>query len=320
MIVVTGGAGFIGSNLVWQLNHQGEHDLVVVDRLDSPTKHMNLNRLQFVDLIDPDDHAAVDRCCIAASGIAASGIVHLGACTDTTETDGRLMMDTNYVYARRLVHLALEHQIPLVYASSAAVYGDGEQGFVERRRCEFPLNLYAFSKLMLDNHVRHLLAGGAHSPVVGLRYFNVYGPQEQHKGRMASVVLHFHRQLQQHGEIRLFEGSRDFLRDFVHVDDVVRVTLWALRKQVSGVFNCGTGQAHSFHDIACIMQRRVRGTPPIRFVEFPDELRGKYQRYTQADLGALRQAGYDGDFTPLEQGVARYHAMLTQADGYLPPP
>jgi len=315
MIVVTGGAGFIGSNLVWQLNRDGEREVTVVDRLDTPTKHLNLNRLQIVDLIDPQDHEAVDRCCAAAQAI-----FHLGACTDTTETDGRFLMENNFAYSKRLLHLALERGIPLVYASSAAVYGDGEQGFVEEPRCEYPLNLYAFSKLMLDNHVRHTLRGrGDHSPVAGLRYFNVYGPQEHHKGRMASVVLHFHEQLQAGGEIALFEGSRQLSRDFVLVDDVVQVTLWAFRQRVSGIYNCGTGLARSFFDIASVMQLLAGEGARIRFVEFPDQLRGKYQAFTQADLTHLRSAGYSREFTPLETGVTRYHQLLRDSGGYLPP-
>jgi ADP-L-glycero-D-manno-heptose 6-epimerase len=314
MIVVTGGAGFIGSNLVWALNRAGEREVAVVDRLTTPTQHLNLNRLRIVDLLDPADPVAVDRCCQAAEAI-----FHLGACTDTTETDGRSMIENNFTCSKRLLHLALGRQIPFVYASSAAVYGDGVSGFCEEPRCEYPLNLYAFSKLMLDNHVRQLLPRAA-SPVCGLRYFNVYGPQERHKGGMASIALQLFDQLRAQRELRLFEGSREYRRDFVHVDDVVRVTLWAHRARVSGIFNCGTGAARSFHDLAAIMQRLDGGDAPIRFVEFPDRLRGKYQAFTQADLTALRQAGYDGEPISLEDGLARYHALLTSSDGYLPSP
>jgi ADP-L-glycero-D-manno-heptose 6-epimerase len=314
MIVVTGGAGFIGSNLIWELNRAGERQVALVDRLDTPLKHLNLNRLHLVDLIDPDDQAAVERCCRAADAI-----FHLGACTDTTESDGRYMIENNFTYSKHLLHLALERTIPFVYASSAAVYGDGAQGFSEERRCEYPLNLYAFSKLMFDNHVRQLL--GTRSPIVGLRYFNVYGPQEQHKGRMASVALHLYREARATGrEMRLFEGSRDFRRDFVLVDDAVRVTIWAHRAGVSGIFNCGTGVARSFYDLAATMQRLEGEDAQIRFVDFPDELRGKYQTFTEADLTRLRRAGYEGEFTSLENGVARYHALLSCSGGYLPAP
>jgi ADP-L-glycero-D-manno-heptose 6-epimerase len=312
MIVVTGGAGFIGSNLIWALNHAGEREVAVVDRLRTPTQHLNLNRLQIVDLLDPADEAGVDRCCQAAEAI-----FHLGACTDTTEADGRYVIENNFTQSKRLLHLALARQIPFVYASSAAVYGDGASGFCEEPRCEQPLNLYAFSKLMLDNHVRQLLPRAA-SPVCGLRYFNVYGPQERHKGAMASVALQLYDQLRATRELRLFEGSRDFRRDFVHVDDVVRVTLWARRARARGIFNCGTGAARSFYDLAAIMQRLDGGGAPIRLVEFPAKLRGKYQAFTQADLTALRHAGCDEPFLGLEEGVARYHALLAASDGFLP--
>ena len=314
MIVVTGGAGFIGSNLIWELNRGGERQIVLVDRLDTPLKHFNLNRLHIVDLIDYADHAAVERSCRTADAI-----FHLGACTDTTETDGRYLVENNFTCSKRLLHLALKRTIPFIYASSAAVYGDGAGGFSEERRCEYPLNLYAFSKHVFDNHVRQLL--GARSPIVGVRYFNVYGPQEQHKGRMASVALHLFNQARaEERELRLFEGSPDFRRDFVLVDDAVRVTLWAYRAGVSGIFNCGTGTARSFFDVAAILQRLEGNEVPIRFIPFPSELRGTYQTLTEADLTRLRHAGYAEPFTSLEQGMARYHALLARNGGYLPAP
>ena len=310
MIIVTGGAGFIGSNLIYALNARGNKEIVIVDRLDRSSKFLNLNALDFVDLIDPDDDRLAERCS------AAEAIFHLGACTDTTETDGRYMVETNFTFSKRLLHLALERKLPFIYASSAAVYGDGQKGFKEEPAYENSLNVYAASKQMLDRYVRAQLPR-AKSPLLGLRYFNVYGPQEGHKGAMASAAFHFYQQLKSDGAMKLFEGSREFVRDFVLVDDAVSVTLELFDLGVSGIFNCGTGRPRSFYDVALTLGELESKREAITFIPFPAHLEGKYQAFTQADLERLRGVGCEHRFSTLEEGIARYHLALMDAGGYL---
>lgn len=310
MIIVTGGAGFIGSNLVRGLNRRGQDDLLLVDDLEQGDKHRGLNSLRFIDLADR--RGFLER--LPSLG-PVEAILHQGACSNTMETDGRFMLEVNYEFSKGLLAFALEREIPFVYASSASVYGDGDRGFREEPACEHPLNVYAFSKFLFDRWVRRVLPR-AKSQVAGLRYFNVYGPQENHKGKMASVVYHFHRQLEAGGRMRLFAGSEGFRRDFVFVDDVVDVNLHLLdHPGTSGIFNCGTGRAESFLDLARAVQRHYEGAE-IEEIPFPPELAGKYQAFTQADLGALRAAGYAAPFTSLEYGVAAYTAVLKETGGY----
>jgi ADP-L-glycero-D-manno-heptose 6-epimerase len=311
MILVTGGAGFIGSNLVRGLNRRGHDDILVVDDLTQGEKHRNLNSLRFRDLVDYRDF---EQRLEQFRGERIEALFHQGACSDTTERDGRFMLRVNYEYSKTLLAFALG-RCPFLYASSAAVYGDGRRGFREVPACEEPLNVYAFSKFLFDRHVRRLLPRPP-TQVLGLRYFNVYGPQENHKGRMASVVYQFHRQASAGEPLKLFAGSREFVRDFVHVDDAVALNLHFLEQPgTSGIFNCGTGRARSFLDLA---QATVRHYPGARIEEipFPADLAGKYQAYTQADLAALRAAGYGREFTALEAGVASYVAVLRSAGGY----
>jgi len=310
MIIVTGGAGFIGSNLIAGLNRAGHRDILVVDNLTNAAKHLNLNRLAFSDYLDKED--LFD----ALPGLdEVEAIFHQGACSSTTETDGRYMMRNNYEYSKKLLNYSLRKCVPFLYASSASVYGDGHDGFAEQPQCEYPLNVYAFSKFSFDNYVRRILPV-AQSQVLGLRYFNVYGPQENHKGSMASVAFHLFQQARGGEAMRLFEGSEGFVRDFVFVDDAVDVNLHFLRTGGSGIFNCGTGHARSFLDVGEIMRERV-GDAEIEFIPFPAHLEGKYQAYTQADLGALRAAGYERPFTSLEEGLARYHEVLASTGGFL---
>ena len=306
MIIVTGGAGFIGSNLVLGLNRIGRSDILVVDDLRLGTKHRNLNRARFLDILGKQE--LLDE---LPNLNDVEVIFHQGACADTTESDGRYMMKNNYEYSKRLLHFAAERGIRFLYASSAAVYGSGRQGFREEPACEDPLNIYGFSKLAFDNYVRQRLAE-IRTQVVGLRYFNVYGPNEFHKGRMASVALHLFEQLQKGGKMQLFEGSGQFLRDFVHVEDAVAVNLAFMNRPVSGIFNCGTGQARAFTEIASALCAR-HGRGELEFIPFPADLSGKYQRFTQADLQRLRAAGYEAPFVPLEEGVARYYDALQRA-------
>jgi len=313
MIVVTGGAGFIGSNIVHGLNKRGIKDILIVDNLGTGPKFLNLNGLQYADYMHKDDFLELLR----GPRQGYSAIIHQGACSDTTQTDNDYLMRNNYLYSKEVLNACNRWHVPLIYASSAAVYGNGTAGFREELMCEQPLNGYAFSKLAFDNHVRHRRANGSlHTPVTGLRYFNVYGPQENHKGHMASVAFHLFNQLRDGGAMRLFEGSAGFRRDFIHVDDVVTVVLHFLDCPTTGIFNCGTGKAEPFTEVADSLQRLSPGGK-VTEVPFPDHLKGKYQEYTCADLTQLREAGCGHGFMSLADGMERYHAVLAATDGYM---
>jgi ADP-L-glycero-D-manno-heptose 6-epimerase len=314
--VVTGAAGFIGSRLIEGLNRHGITDIIAVDNLAQADKFRNLARCEIADYMDQAELVSgLER----LSG-EVDAVFHQGACSDTMEADGRYMMENNYRYSMRLLEWCQEEEVPLIYASSAAVYGAGPD-FREDRRCEKPLNVYGYSKFLFDQSVRRILPG-SNSQVVGLRYFNVYGPNEAHKGRMASVAFHAFNQFQAEGRVKLFVGSAGYgdgeqRRDFVHVDDTVAVNLWMLEHRgVSGIFNCGTGRAQTFNEVAAAVINTVRGTRAspqelaeeslIQYIPFPPALHGKYQSYTQADLSRLRAAGLPGEFMSVQQGVAAY--------------
>jgi len=313
VLIVTGGAGFIGSNIVRGLNAAGRDDIVVVDDLTDGRKFFNLVDCSIADYWDKT--TLFDR--LPALARPPEAVLHQGACAVTTEWDGRYMLDENYRYSVDLLEYCQAGRVPLIYASSAAVYGASTAFREDDPALERPLNVYGYSKLLFDRHVRRTVT--ADSPqVVGLRYFNVYGPREAHKGPMASVVWHLTRQFDETGEMRLFEGSHGYgdgeqRRDFIHVDDVVSVVLWFLQhREQSGIFNLGTGASASFNDLA----RAVidyRGGGRIRYVPFPDTLESSYQSFTEADIGALRRAGYDGEFAPVGTGVARYLDTLRPA-------
>ena len=311
MIIVTGGAGFIGSNIVQGLNARGVTDILVVDDLTDGRKCLNLSNAHIRDYLDKDDF--LQRVQSGQSFGPVESVFHQGACSATTEWDGKFVMRVNYEYTKALLGWTTAQHVPFYYASSASVYGGGSV-FKEGRGNEHPLNAYAFSKFLFDEHLRPLLKD-IQSPVVGLRYFNVYGPREQHKGSMASVAFHMQQQLKGGDTVRLFEGSDGYgpggqERDFIHVDDVVAVNLWLLHHpEVSGIFNCGTGRAQSFNDVAkAVIAHYQRGQ--IDYIALPEHLKGRYQSYTQADMGLLRQAGYDAPFLSVQQGVQRYMAWL----------
>jgi len=312
MHIVTGGAGFIGSNLVRALIDRGHDDIVVVDDLEDGHKFVNISDVSIADYLDKDDfltRLANDKA--FASNIKA--LFHEGACSATTEWNGRYVMRNNYSYSQVLLHHCLEQGTPFIYASSAAVYGASNQ-FVEDPVFENPLNVYGYSKLQFDRYVRRIATNPA-SQVVGLRYFNVYGPHEQHKGSMASVAFHFNNQVREDGEARLFEGTDGYgdgeqVRDFVYVDDVCNVNLWFLdNPSASGIFNTGTGKAQSFNDVANAVIG-WHGKGKIRYIPFPEQLHGAYQSYTEADLTQLRASGCDVEFRPVEDGVREYLDQL----------
>lgn len=307
MIVVTGGAGFIGSNLVAALNERGREDIIVVDDLRDGTKFINIGCARIADYLDKDLFLSQIKSGQLNGQISA--IVHLGAISATTEWDGLLVMDTNYEYSKALFHFCQNQKVPFIYASSASVYGSGTT-FVEDLQYEAPINMYAYSKFQFDQYVRRHWSSLT-AQVVGLRYFNVYGPREQHKGTMASVAFHFNNQIKDSGICRLFEGTDGYdnggqLRDFVYVGNVVDTKLWLLdNPAVSGIFNLGTGQAHSFLDVAKAVIA-WHGKGEIEFIPFPDHLKGRYQSFTEASISALRAAGYSAAFDSVEQGVKKY--------------
>lgn len=312
MIVVTGAAGFIGSNLVRAQNARGATDILAVDDLTDGSKFRNLAEAQIGDYMDRD--AFLTR--IEYGELPKiEAVFHQGACSATTEWNGKFVMDVNYRYSQVLLHYCQRKKIPYIYASSASVYGMGQDGFREDRVCEKPLNMYAYSKFLFDQYVRQKVLAkrrvkGA-SQVVGLRYFNVYGPREAHKGGMASTAFHFNTQLKADGECRLFEGSSGYgdgeqRRDFVHVDDVVAMNLWFWDHPAkSGIFNAGTGRAQTFNDVAHAVLK-WHGEGKIKYIPFPENLAGRYQSFTEADLLNLRKTGYDGKFLTVEQGVKKY--------------
>lgn len=311
MIIVTGGAGFIGSNIVKALNLRGISEILVVDDLSEGQKFANIADLNILDYMDKEDFLNY----IARNQFnkKIDAVFHEGACSTTTEWDGKFMMRNNYEYSKVLLHFCLQAQIPLLYASSAAIYG-GSKTFKEHPECEKPLNVYGYSKHLFDQYVRRVLPE-AQSPVVGFRYFNVYGPREQHKGSMASVAQHFNQQIQTDGRLKLFEGNDGYqngeqLRDFVFIDDVVDVNLWFLDNPSKwGIYNLGTGRSQSFNDVAnAVINHHGKGE--IQYIPFPEHLKGHYQSYTQADISALRAAGYHKEFQTVEQGVKRYMEII----------
>ncbi len=312
MLIVTGGAGFIGSNLVKRLNAAGRTDILVVDNLSRAEKFRNLADLTIADYLDKRDFRALLEG--GRFDLEAEAVFHNGACSDTMETDGRYMMANNFGDSKALLDWCVARGVPLVYASSAATYGASTRFGVDPAH-ERPLNVYGWSKLAFDQHLRRRLPDIA-SPVVGLRYFNVYGPREQHKGRMMSVLHQLLRQLREGGECRLFTGTDGYgdgeqVRDFVFVGDIVELNLhFAFGPMRKGIFNAGTGQARSFNAIAQTLVAHLGGGR-IAYIPFPETLRGKYQSYTQADLGTLRtQGGYARPFTSLEDGIAATLAEL----------
>ena len=311
MYVVTGGAGFIGSNIIHALNKRGISNILLVDDLSDGKKCLNLSDLDIADYMDMHDFLAALKNDTLDINITA--LFHEGACSATTEWDGKYVMQVNYQYSKAVLHYCLDHQVPFSYASSASVYGAGPI-FKEDRAHEKPLNMYAYSKFQFDQYVRQLLPT-AKSQITGFRYFNVYGPREQHKGSMASVAFHLRNQVLAGENPKLF-GAYDGYeaggqsRDFIYVEDLVNTKLWFLdNPQQSGIFNLGTGQAEPFRTIAeTVISHHRQGE--IVYIPFPDHLKGAYQSFTQADISLLRSRGYTGNFRGLAQGVTDYLTWL----------
>ncbi len=328
LYIVTGAAGFIGSNIVKGLNARGMTNIIAVDDLTEGDKFRNLADLQIADYVAAADF--YDRFSSGTYG-KVEAIFHEGACSDTMESDGAYMMRNNFSLSCQLFAACQMQGTRLLYASSAAVYG-GSDTFAESPKFERPLNVYGYSKLLFDQWVRRQtnLFVAQKNQVAGFRYFNVYGPREQHKGRMASVAFHQFHQFKADGAVKLFGawggfGEGEQTRDFVYVDDVVAVNLWFLdHPDKSGIFNLGTGRAQPFNDVACAVVNRLTllrthtGSPltelvaqqKIRYIDFPEALKGKYQSYTQADLTTLRRAGCDHKFADVATGVAHYFRNL----------
>ena len=312
MIIVTGGAGFIGSNLIKALNQRGEADILLVDHLVNGQKMHNIADLDIADYMDKTEFIEQLETPGFMKGVKA--VFHQGACSATTEWDGQFVMKNNYEYSKRLLHRCIEKNVPFIYASSASVYGSGEQGFRVERDCEHPINMYAYSKFQFDQYVRRLLPKTI-SPIVGFRYFNVYGPREQHKGSMSSTAYHFNNQVLESKVARLFAGydgmaNGEHRRDFVYVGDVVDVNLWFLdNPDQRGIFNVGTGKAETFNAVAeAVIGWHQEGC--IEYIPFPEHLKGAYQSYTQADISGLRLVGYSKEFLSVEQGVKQYFDWL----------
>ncbi|KAF3981678.1 MAG: ADP-glyceromanno-heptose 6-epimerase [Methylococcales symbiont of Hymedesmia sp. n. MRB-2018] len=314
MIIVTGGAGFIGSNLVLGLNQRGYDDILVVDNLTNGAKYKNLVDCQIADYQDKNEFLLkLQQDFYSATSIKA--IFHQGACSTTTEWDGCYMMKNNYEYSKTLFHYCQSHKIPFIYASSAAVYGS-DNNFKEQLDYEEPLNVYGYSKFQFDQYYRRF-QNKLTAQVVGLRYFNVYGPHEEHKGSMASVAFHLNNQIKKSNIVRLFEGYDGYgngeqQRDFVYVSDVVAINLWFLdNPQISGLYNTGTGRSQSFNDVAnAVLAYHQQGQ--LEYIPFPEHLKGCYQSFTEANLENLRAVGCDYQFKSVEEGVQLYMEWLNK--------
>jgi ADP-L-glycero-D-manno-heptose 6-epimerase len=314
MFIVTGGAGFIGSNIIKSLNQMGYTDIFVVDDLSDGRKFSNLVDCQIIDYLDKDDFLTM-ICTDPKFLKSVKAVFHQGAITNTTEWNGQLMMRENYEFSKILLDSALNQKIPFIYASSAAVYGLSEN-FAETSANEKPINIYGYSKLLFDQHVRRIMPQ-AKSQVVGLRYFNVYGPNEQHKDAMASVAFHLNNQLLKNEKLKLFEGLGKYKngeqsRDFVYVDDVAAINLWFLQHpEKQGIYNVGTGTSRTFNDVANqVIKWHKRGA--IEYIPFPEKLKNSYQNFTKADLSSLLAIGYNKPFITIEEGIKKYLDWLNK--------
>ena len=322
MIIVTGGAGFIGSAIVAELNSRGVEDILIVDYLQSDERWKNLRGLRYADYIEGDDF--YDMLVSGGLDMPVEAIIHMGACSDTTETDCSFLVKNNYDCTKVLASWAVDNDVRFIYASSAATYGEREDGFLDdEAELEMmePLNMYGYSKQMFDLWAKR---AGLLDKIVGVKYFNVYGPNEYHKGKMMSFVPQAFKQIGENGLVRLFKSHRDDykdgeqLRDFVYIKDAVNMTLFFLENEdVNGIFNIGTGKARSWNDLAKAAFAAMDKPVKIEYVDMPAELQGKYQYYTQAEISKIREAGYDKEITSLEDAIKDYIQNYLAVDGYL---
>lgn len=311
MIIVTGGAGMIGSNIVKSLNEKGHTDIIVVDNLENGRKFVNMVDCDIADYIDYREFQT--RINNNESFGSVTAMFHEGACSATTEWDGVFVMRKNFDYTKDMLAWCQKNNVQFMYASSASTYGDSST-FVEDRQYEGPLNMYGYSKFLFDQYIRRI-ESTLTAQVVGFRYFNVYGPREQHKGSMASVAFHNNNQVLEAGKCKLFEGSDRFRRDFIYVGDVAAVNIWAMENpDVSGIFNLGTGKAGSFYDIskAVVEWHGLSPEEAIEIIPFPEHLKGAYQEFTEADMSKLRAAGCDHQFKDVASGVKAYLDILNK--------
>jgi ADP-L-glycero-D-manno-heptose 6-epimerase len=325
MLLVTGGAGFIGSNIVAALNDAGRADVVVCDVLGSEGKWRNLAKRQLADIVPPGELSDWLK------GRRLDAVLHLGAISETTATDGDLVIESNFRLSMRLLDWCTASSTPFIYASSAATYGDGAQGFSDdpslaALKTLRPMNLYGWSKHLFDMAVAARIERGDKLPpqCAGLKFFNVFGPNEYHKGTMMSVLARRFDDIKSGRVVQLFKSHRDGIsdgdqrRDFIYVDDVVRVVMWLLATpSVGGLFNVGTGKARSFKDLMLSAYAALGTGANIQYIDMPEQIRGSYQYFTESEVDRLHGAGYNGGFTPLEDAVGLYvKGYLDRADRY----
>ncbi|KEY90272.1 ADP-L-glycero-D-manno-heptose-6-epimerase [Candidatus Photodesmus katoptron] len=314
MIIVTGGAGMIGSNIIKALNRRNITNILVVDDFKNGKKFRNLVDLDISDYLDRNDFLLKITANKKTLG-QIDAIFHEGACAVTTEWDGHYMMLNNYEYSKKLLHYSLEYKIPFLYASSSATYGK-KKVFIENKEYEGAINVYGYSKQQFDNYVRKIwetskINNEKLSQITGFRYFNVYGPHEQHKNSMASIIFHFNRQINSGETLKIFEGSKKFQRDFVYVEDVAEVNLWFMKNKISGIFNVGTGKATSFYNIAKTMVEYY-GKGEIETIPFPEHLKDSYQSFTEANLTKLRSIGCKHKFKTVKEGILEYMKIINR--------
>jgi ADP-L-glycero-D-manno-heptose 6-epimerase len=317
-IIVTGGAGFIGSAVVWRLNEMGYEDILIVDRMDRTDKWKNLVPLRFADYIE-----AVDFLDFIDDYRDTDAIFHLGACSSTTENDADFVIRNNFQYTKNVAEFALANDIRFIYASSAATYGDGAAGMAdgtENLNALRPLNVYGYSKHLFDQYAAR---NGMFQQIVGLKYFNVFGPNENHKGDMRSLVNKAFDQISSTGKLQLFKSANpdhadgEFGRDFVYVKDAVEMTLFFMDKDIGGLFNVGSGQMNTWNALADAIFKSLDMPRNVEFIEMPEHLRDRYQYHTQADLSRIRDEGYTDETTGLDEAVDNYVRNYLVPDRHL---
>lgn len=320
MIIVTGGAGMIGSNIVYGLNKIGITNILIVDDLTDGRKFINLSDLDFEDYLDKDNFLQLIKNNYDFGKVEV--VFHQGACSTTTEWDGKYLMHNNYEYSKKIMQWCQKIKSQFIYASSASVYGLGKTGFKEQLNNEKPINAYAYSKFLFDQYIRKV-SENLESQVVSLRYFNVFGPREGHKNKMSSTIFHFNNQLLKTGKCNLFEGNDGYKngeqrRDFVYVEDCINVNLWFMKNpKKSGIFNVGTGVSRSFNDVANAIinwhkRKIIDSKGSINYITIPSELKDAYQSFTEADISKLRLIGYQKKFFSLEDGINKYLDSLNK--------